>query len=448
VLLTVSWYFSIISMLLSALVSCSGWCAIPIRWRRNDVPAISTGCLTTYLFIANHCIGLQKVLGSLTLGGYDKSRFTSNDVSFPFGPDDSRYFSVGLQNVLGLNTLQGSVSLMTQGILSFIDSTVPHIWLPQAACDKFEQAFGLQYDPHTDLYLINDTMRQQMQSLKPTVTFKLGTDPTGGGDTVSIVLPYSAFDLQAKHPIYENATNYFPIRRAANDSQYAIGRTFLQEAYLIVDYERQSFSVSQAAFNDPMPKEDIVPIISPTYGNITSNSTTPITPNPTPSSKSGISGGAIAGIAIGVVAVIGLILAAIFLWWRKRSKSKKPAELAAGSYDPTEVAGSHPLGVAEFPGEQKHELDSKHQTAEMASSLYGTTGRHELFGSPSPAYELDGIEPAMSKTPPLSEAGTPSPLQSSRGVSPAISSRFTEMTATPEPYSPSSVSSRPPYGNI
>jgi len=65
--------------------------------------------------------------------------------------------------------------------------------------------------------------------LNPSITFKLGYE-IYGGQSINIVLPYAAFDLQANYPIYPKATNYFPIRRASNNTQYVIGRTFLQEA--------------------------------------------------------------------------------------------------------------------------------------------------------------------------------------------------------------------------
>jgi hypothetical protein len=68
-------------------------------------------------------------------------------------------------------------------------------------------------------------------AMNPVLTFMLG-NTVDGGQTVSIDLPYNAFDLQADYPIYPNATNYFPLRRASNDTQYTLGRVFLQEAYV------------------------------------------------------------------------------------------------------------------------------------------------------------------------------------------------------------------------
>jgi hypothetical protein len=63
-------------------------------------------------------------------------------MSFPFAEDISRDLTVGLQAV-SASFLGTSHSLLPQGILTFIDSTVPTIWLPLAACQQFEKVFGL-----------------------------------------------------------------------------------------------------------------------------------------------------------------------------------------------------------------------------------------------------------------------------------------------------------------
>lgn len=169
----------------------------------------------------------------MTLGGYDEARFTANNLTFPFSADDSRPLTLGLQAIEATNTFQGVVSLLPQGILTFIDSTVPEIWLPISACRIFETAFGLQYDETTQRYLVNQTIHANLTTMNPVLTFKLGND-VEASENIVVNLPYKAFDLQASWPIYENATNYFPLRRADNSTQYTLGRTFLQEAYAIL----------------------------------------------------------------------------------------------------------------------------------------------------------------------------------------------------------------------
>jgi hypothetical protein len=49
---------------------------------------------------------------------------------------------VGLQGILGTDTLTGTVSLLPEGIMTYIDSTILEIWLPIPACEMFEIAFG------------------------------------------------------------------------------------------------------------------------------------------------------------------------------------------------------------------------------------------------------------------------------------------------------------------
>lgn len=178
--------------------------------------------------------GFRKVQGTLTLGGYDTSRLIPNDIDFKFAPDISRDLVVGLQSITFSDSKTTDRRLLSEGILTFIDSTVPHIWLPQDACTLFEDAFGITYNDTVDRYLVNDTLHEKLQSQNASVTFVLGNN-INGGTTVNITLPYAAFDLQAFDLQVNGSTvngteNYFPLRRAANETQYTLGRTFLQEA--------------------------------------------------------------------------------------------------------------------------------------------------------------------------------------------------------------------------
>jgi hypothetical protein len=303
---------------------------------QNKIPSFS------FAYTAGAAYRIPKVLGSLTLGGHDAARYTPNDQTFPFSTDDSKVLSVGVQRISALNTLMGSRSFLDTPIFSTIDSSFPHIWLPKKACDAFEEAFGLTYDANTDLYLINDTMRQKLQDLQPSITFALGNE-NDASKLVNIKLPYSAFDLQASQPLYQNETNYFPIRRAANDTQYLLGRTFLQEAYVIADYERSNFSVYQALFANPMPKQNIITIMPPlketkngTAGNEESSSV-----------SSGLPTGAKVGIAVGAVALVLIIAFVGFFVWKRRRRAPTRAEL------PTEQLGTP---SAEMSGEEKYEM--------------------------------------------------------------------------------------------
>ncbi|KAJ4301363.1 hypothetical protein N0V90_003455 [Kalmusia sp. IMI 367209] len=284
---------------------------------KNQIPSVSYG------YTAGAYYKTPKVHGSLTLGGYDASRFVANDITFPFDADDDRPTSLTIQSITAQNTLERTVTLLRDPTYVWIDSTVPHMWLPEDVCDRFEKAFGLTYDNMTDLYIINETMHNQMLDLDPSVTISLGesSDPT---KRVNIVLPYGAFDVQASYPYYKDAVNYFPLRRGKNETQYTLGRTVLQEMYIIADYSRGNFSVHQALFPGTNDEQQIMPIYVPgeePKSNSTSNSTSEATPSSTAGTKHAISGGAIGGIVVGSIAGVGLVgFLAFFILRRRRNQ--------------------------------------------------------------------------------------------------------------------------------
>jgi hypothetical protein len=366
-----------------------------------------------YSYTAGAKYRLKSVFGNLVLGGFDSTRFTpnANGFSFTFSQDPARLLTVGVDSILATNTLQGTYSLTAGAHFSVIDSTVPHLWLPEDVCAEFETAFGLTYDPQTDLYLVNDTIHEELISRNPTLTFKLVNslqDTTT--NYTNIVLPYAAFDLQASYPYYPNATNYFPIRRAANDTQYVLGRTLLQEAYLIVDYQRANFTVAQAAFPDPLPTANVVAIAPP------DSSDAAAAPTSAPDSSSGIGTGAIVGIAIGTVAALILAVLA-FLFFRKRRTrcaQHQPHELA--DKDVAEVdSGEHlPAGDLPFKASGPQEIGGTPLT-ELACSAseqhsgYGySEDRKRVVSVIDTPQELHG-ESSMPVTPRWQEVHFPPP---------------------------------------
>ena len=181
------------------------------------------------ILLLTRLAGLKKVLGSLTLGGYDVSRFTPNPVSFKFAPDNSRELVIGVQSITSVSQNGATHNLLPSGILAYVDSTVSQIWLPLEACQAFETAFGLTYNETSKLYPVNDTLHQALTVQNASISFVLGNTQSGG-ETVNITLPYLSFDLQATWPAVDNDVRYFPLKRADNETQYTLGRTFLQEA--------------------------------------------------------------------------------------------------------------------------------------------------------------------------------------------------------------------------
>jgi Eukaryotic aspartyl protease len=322
---------------------------------------------TSWAYTAGAFYSPKKTFGSLLLGGYDSSRFVPNNLTIGLGQDISRNILVGVQSIR-----HGEASLLDQAIIAYIDSTIPHIWLPVQVCQNFERAFGLTWDPELELYLVNDTLHANLLADNPTVTLTIASS-VNGGDVVDIEMPYGAFDLQAREPLTSNGTSrYFPLRRAQNETQYALGRAFLQQAYLIVDYNRNNFSVSQAVFPDTGVAEHRIPILDPSQSG-TANSTS----SNAQRGDDKITPGTIAGIVIGVIVAALIAVAATVLYLQRRRFNRhrqREQEEAAAS------AQQQPFC--------KPELDAKDPAVDSPRQRSSEAEKAELAGSMSYVMEL------------------------------------------------------------
>jgi Eukaryotic aspartyl protease len=356
--------------------------------------------------IANFTAENKGVFGDLILGGYDSSRFKSSGISFSFASSDARNLQVGVQSIVGSNTLLGVNSFTTKGgHLSLVDSSIPEMWLPREVCDSFQAALGLTYDDATGRYLVNDTIHSQLQSLNPKFTFKLGNTAYDNGNSTNIVLPYASFDQTIGYPVYSSSKNYFPIRRATDNSQYTVGRVLLQEAYLIVDYERKNFTLNQAVFSDPLPSPKIITIRSP--GTDAGGS------------SSSLGTGAIAGIAVGGAVV--LIAVAAFLWWFLRRRRQK-ADAEAAELDGKQKEGDAADGAAKFgkhhdPTAGFAEVSGDNQIAELGAPLEPGPGAFAKVRPESNVSELPAPAPVFEMAGDSSYYGDNTPQRSSRPTS-------------------------------
>ncbi|TKA70728.1 hypothetical protein B0A55_07562 [Friedmanniomyces simplex] len=284
------------------------------------------------------------VYGSLTLGGYDATRFTPNNVSFAFGSDFSRDLLVSLESVTYDTT--GSSPLLAERIDVFIDSLVSEIWLPFTVCQAFEAAFHLVWDDAAQLYLVNETIHSNLLAQNPAFTFTLSQAGGEGNDTVPITLPYAAFDLNITQPAVNSTYRYFPLKQAQNATQYTFGRSFLQEAYVIADYERHNFSVSQALFPPNQSPQQLVAIDPPGAG--------------VEGHHQRLSTGAIAGIVVAAIGILALCIAGTLWLVRHRGRG---GHAYAPPVDEKAHGAMQPLSPSlhEVSGESgRHEVDEQH----------------------------------------------------------------------------------------
>jgi hypothetical protein len=257
-----------------------------------------------------------------------------------------------------------------------IDSTVPQIWLPEQACEVFETTFDLIWDDLLKLYLINGTTYERLAREQPEVHFEL----SDGENTNTYVFPWTAFTLVLAFPFVNTTTWYFPLKRASNPMQYVLGRAFLQETYITVDYERARFSISQA-YPDGGSTNIVAISLSNSTSNATSNPTsspTPTTPSTaTPNNSQTLAPAAYVGIGVGA-GIAALIAVGVLVAWRKRwgvFRSKKAPE-----------QDQHLK--AEMHGDDKKRVEAmERERFELETAEHS----HELRGSEAPSVEVPGI---------------------------------------------------------
>lgn len=280
---------------------------------------------------------------------------------------------VGLRSVTSNAT---SASLLPGGpILSVVDSTFPFIWLPKDACAVFEKTFNISYDESTQLYLLNASTHAALVKQNPSVTFEIGSG-LSEGFTRNITLPFAAFDLNVSFnwiPQNQSSTWYFPLKRAANNTQYTLGRTLLQESYLAVDFEHQNFTLQQRDFSNT--------------GISTTGNIAPFYPAGYSPPKSGLSGGAIAGIVIGALAGVVLLggLAGFYFWRQRKHRRDRDAALFAAmeKNDQADSNSDRPSAGGTVSTEQGRGMA---KTADPAADGITATGVHEI-GAPREIYE-------------------------------------------------------------
>ena len=275
--------------------------------------------------------------------------------------------------------------MLASPIVTYFDSLIPHLWLPQQSCELIERKFNLTWNSTLNLYLIDEAVHKRLLQENATLQFTLSNDLRPGSPNVTIVFPYGslALELTPEYPQVTRPTRYFPIRRAANATQYTLGRAFFQHAYVIADYERRTFSVNQAVLANTQ---------APQLHEIRPPSNDSASAGAAPAAGGALPTAAMVGIAAGAV-VVAVLLALGGLWirWRRmrRGSTKIPKLHDATQQSPLETEGvsRFEIGGGMMPAAELP--DKETATVELAAGE-----PEELAGGWEPC-ELDG-EPQSS----------------------------------------------------
>lgn len=248
--------------------------------------------------------------GSLTLGGYDGARFQAENAINATIVDRARKLQLRVTDLSVSGGKQGGkTTLLTpdeasDGLSVLLDSSTAQLWLPADICQLFAEAFGLIYlGAASNLYRIDDDARTLLHNNHANLTFTVGVDNNANAST-TIVLPFKSYDLGLGPPYIDHSISYFPLRNATPDSGNILGRVFLQEAYIIVDWESNVFNVSRTTHAVQTPRLVAIDAIGTTSSASTS-----------------LKEGEVAGI---VVTCLVLFFASIALtWWIRRRRSRE-----------------------------------------------------------------------------------------------------------------------------
>ncbi|KAF4442524.1 hypothetical protein F53441_11722 [Fusarium austroafricanum] len=382
--------------------------------------AVSTyGLIPSYSFGYTAGASYRNTPASLTLGGVETPRFEKHDNVFTLSQQDNlerpmvrgiQITPTGGQDVSSSwESQQPLLSQWNSSFFAIIDSSTPYLWLPDEVCDQFAKALNLTYNKTFELYTISDDQyRAYTKDKSLNLTFVLSSfdnndnfgDPYGVSGIVNITVPIRAFVGLLQYPFMPDtiqygdpAIPYFMLRKAKNSASYILGRSFLQESYLITKYDEGVFSIHQALFPDE-------PSTSSQLVAIKQSDDSPYPPPHAEDAEKGLSGGRVVGIGVGVgLGVFAVCATALFVWLycrRKRKRAAKSSSQSTEDQDPTPDTGSpspkSPLVLLflkilrrnSSAQQAKDDADDRKKVAEAPD-----TQIHEM-SAPLPIAELDG----------------------------------------------------------
>ena len=365
---------------------------------------------------------------SLWLGGYDQLRALAPVSAQQFG--DGNTFLINLYDI-GIGVAAGQspfIDAPSQGLLAsendtlsdsyhgsfqvLINPVAPYLNLPNSTCKAIAKYLPVTYNAKYGLYLWNISDPQYTNIVTSPAYLSFSFPLNGGPNNFTINVPFQLLNLTLESPLMAEPTQYFPCQPPQDPATqtYSLGRAFLQAAFFGANWdEGHHWYLAQAPGPGVSPNPNSSPIkglsgFAPGPGDSdtwadTWNKTWKVTPDaasataipPPASSKGGLSGGAIAGVAIGAVSGVAAVLAIGWLLYRRRQQATK-AEPIAYVPDPDKVDPSQPFG------ERTHNYSNSgfapselgHENAVLGPSELSGGERFEMQHPPDRPSELVG----------------------------------------------------------
>ncbi|KAK4550462.1 hypothetical protein LTR36_000041 [Oleoguttula mirabilis] len=299
----------------------------------------------------------ENVSGSLVLGGYDSSRCLTEPLIS--NSQSVTLTSIALNVSSGGYAYQDASSVPIEDLLRangsslgqlevYPDPGVPYMYLPQGTCDAIAAHLPVDYDPDYNLYFWNTSSPSytNIMSSPHFLGFTFSGGSSGPSSTI-INIPFVLLNLTLESPLVSTETQYFPCSPwASSGAPYSLGRAFLQGAFLAQNWNTSTLFLAQAPGPSALPVNiktiaytdtTLTPANTPPSWDSTwsgtlkalpanSNSTSTATHGSASSTSHSLSGGAIAGIVVGVILLLILVAALIFFLIRRRRRNKQPSQ--------------------------------------------------------------------------------------------------------------------------
>ena len=397
--------------------------------------------------------------GSLILGGYDKSRVLGNVGTFDTTGTGGTPILNMIDATIGVEV--GGTPFNTTNIGSLyraggntsvpmnINPLVPYMFLPFGMCEAIAEWLPVTYQNGPGLYTWN-THDYRYKAIVSSPAYLSFTFEESTSSNLTIKVPFSLLNLTLESPLVATPQPYFPCKPfEGSDDQWYLGRAFLQAAYLSVNWEQNKFFLAQASgpgsgpssISPIQPSDDTIVsgpdsdflktwnskwVVLPSNTSSRADNTTslppPISPPPT-----GLSTGAIAGIAVGIgaAALIAIIAVVLFCLRRRRRRQASRGPLNLPPVDPNEK----PLppigeknGLGQYKAHYRHEMEVPPAEMFAPRVVHEANGQTMIHEAPSTnvAYEIDsheigrGLGLPRSPRPPLSKLSSVSSLNARR----------------------------------
>ncbi|KXX73280.1 hypothetical protein MMYC01_210629 [Madurella mycetomatis] len=171
---------------------------------------------------------------AFALSSRDPSRYWGDPLEVDLSEDDDNLLKLSIVSIrasLGSDGEDRDSDLVEAPVDAVLDARHLFLELPEEACGRFQRVFGLIEDPSTGLFLLSDASRTRLQELKPNISIEVGRVGERGSQSLTISLPYAAFDHEILLNTFSSPKAYFPIRVASPQRGVAVlGRVFFQEA--------------------------------------------------------------------------------------------------------------------------------------------------------------------------------------------------------------------------